>query len=70
MLVQMNIIQTFVDGRTGKISDVIIDTLGAICGVICICIILKIIEKNRKKQKIKETQKIELISVKNKNKVS
>lgn len=49
--------QTFVDGRTGQISDVIIDTLGAICGVICIFIILKIIEKIEKNKKLNKLKK-------------
>lgn len=43
--------QTFVKGRTGQFTDTLIDTLGAITGVVCICIIIKIIKKMKNNTK-------------------
>ena len=37
--------QTFVDGRAGRFSDVIIDSSGAICGIAFLFIIMSVIKK-------------------------
>jgi hypothetical protein len=42
--------QLFVDGRTGQFIDVLIDTVGAVIGVIVINIVFKIINKIKKAQ--------------------
>lgn len=45
--------QTFIKGRTGQFADTLIDTFGAIFGVICICIAVKIIKKIKDNRKSK-----------------
>jgi VanZ family protein len=44
--------QLFVDGRTGQFTDVLIDTLGAVLGVIVVNLILYFISKIKNKKKI------------------
>lgn len=40
--------QTFVSGRSGQISDVLLDTCGALFGIACVCFVLWIISKKKK----------------------
>lgn len=40
--------QIFVPGRAGRVSDVFIDSGGALCGILFICIIIFIFKKIRK----------------------
>ncbi len=55
--------QTFVAGRSGELRDILIDTLGALTGIIFALIIYKIHRaiKNRRKPKMKKKQYIELV---------
>jgi VanZ family protein len=48
--------QLFVNGRTGRFTDVLIDTMGAVIGIIIIYIITKIINKIKNNQEIKTAQ--------------
>lgn len=40
--------QLFVSGRSGQMSDVLLDTCGAIFGVFMVCLILHLISKKKK----------------------
>ena len=40
--------QMFVPGRTGKVTDVFIDSLGVICGILIIYVIIKVKEKYKR----------------------
>ena len=54
--------QTFIEGRSGELRDVIIDSSGALAGIILSLIIYKIIQsiKNRRSRKMNKKQYIEL----------
>lgn len=42
--------QTFVSGRSGQISDVVLDTCGALFGVALACLVMWIISKKKKEK--------------------
>lgn len=41
--------QLFVDGRSGQIKDVYIDTLGVITGALCMCLLFTVVKLIKKK---------------------
>lgn len=42
--------QLFVNGRTGKFSDVLIDTIGASCGIVLVVVIRYFVMRHKKKR--------------------
>lgn len=46
--------QTFIEGRSGQITDVLIDTVGVIFGTIIIFVMIKLINNINKKVKYKK----------------
>lgn len=48
--------QLFVDGRSGQITDVMIDTIGVVCGAIVVLKVNKFIEKNIKEKNDKSSK--------------
>lgn len=46
--------QLFIEGRSGQIKDVFIDTLGAITGALIMCTIIKIFKTIKENKKISE----------------
>lgn len=43
-------IQYFAEGRSAQVSDVLLDFSGCVTGLICVAVILKIIDRRRKKR--------------------
>ena len=54
--------QTFIQGRSGEIRDVIIDTLGALTGVLVTILVIKILNRNNKENKLNNEWKSRYIS--------
>ncbi len=40
--------QIFIDGRSGQLSDVLIDTIGAYVGILFICLLFKILRRDKR----------------------
>ncbi len=46
--------QTFVDGRSGEVRDVLVDTLGALIAIVLIWIVIRCISERLMKKKTEE----------------